>query len=96
MAIARALVNDPAVILADEPTGNLDTRTSVEVLALLQRLNREGLTIVLVTHELDIAAYASRSLTFRDGRLKGDERAAEPRDAATTLAGLPADDEEAA
>ena len=96
VAIARALVNDPAVILADEPTGNLDTRTSVEVLALLQRLNREGLTIVLVTHELDIAAYASRSLTFRDGRLKGDERAAEPRDAATTLAGLPADDEEAA
>src|SRR6058998_391876 len=96
VAIARALVTDPAVLLADEPTGNLDTRTSVEVLALLQRLNREGLTIVLVTHELDIAAYASRSLTFRDGRLKGDERAAEPRDAATTLAGLPADDEEAA
>jgi putative ABC transport system ATP-binding protein len=96
VAIARALVNDPAVILADEPTGNLDTRTSVEVLALLQRLNREGLTIVLVTHELDIAAYASRSLTFRDGRLRGDERAAEPRDAAATLVELPADDEEAA
>jgi putative ABC transport system ATP-binding protein len=96
VAIARALVNDPAVILADEPTGNLDTRTSVEVLALLQHLNREGLTIVLVTHELDIAAYASRSLTFRDGRLRGDERAAEPRDAAATLAELPADDEEAA
>jgi len=96
VAIARALVNDPAVILADEPTGNLDTRTSVEVLALLQRLNREGLTIVLVTHELDIAAYASRSLTFRDGRLRSDERAAEPRDAAAALAELPADDEEAA
>jgi putative ABC transport system ATP-binding protein len=96
VAIARALVNDPAVILADEPTGNLDTRTSVEVLALLQRLNREGLTIVLVTHELDIAAYASRSLTFRDGRLRSDEPAAEPRDAAATLAELPADDEEAA
>jgi putative ABC transport system ATP-binding protein len=96
VAIARALVNDPAVILADEPTGNLDTRTSVEVLALLQRLNREGLTIVLVTHELDIAAYASRSLTFRDGRLRSDERAVEPRDAAATLAELPADDEEAA
>jgi putative ABC transport system ATP-binding protein len=96
VAIARALVNDPAVILADEPTGNLDSRTSVEVLALLQRLNREGLTIVLVTHELDIAAYASRSLTFRDGRLRSDEPAAEPRDAAATLAELPADDEEAA
>jgi putative ABC transport system ATP-binding protein len=96
VAIARALVNDPAVILADEPTGNLDTRTSVEVLALLQRLNREGLTIVLVTHELDIAAYASRSLTFRDGRLRSDERTVEPRDAAATLAELPADDEAAA
>jgi len=96
VAIARALVNDPAVILADEPTGNLDTRTSVEVLALLQRLNREGLTIVLVTHELDIAAYARRSLIFRDGRLRSDERAVQPRDAAATLAELPADDEEAA
>jgi putative ABC transport system ATP-binding protein len=96
VAIARALVNDPAVILADEPTGNLDTRTSVEVLALLQRLNREGLTIVLVTHEFDIAAYARRSLTFRDGRLKNDERAAEPRDAAATLAELPAEEEDAA
>jgi putative ABC transport system ATP-binding protein len=96
VAIARALVNDPAVILADEPTGNLDTRTSVEVLALLQRLNREGLTIVLVTHELDIAAYASRSLTFRDGRLRGDQYESTPRDAVATLAQLPADEEEAA
>src|SRR3989441_3610863 len=96
VAIARALVNDPAVILADEPTGNLDTRTSVEVLALLQRLNRDGLTIVLVTHELDIAAYASRSLTFRDGRLKNDDRTAKPRDAAATLAELPAEEEDAA
>src|SRR5207244_12407515 len=68
VAIARALVNDPAMILADEPTGNLDTRTSVEVLALLQGLNRAGLTIVLVTHEPDIATYARRHLTFRDGR----------------------------
>jgi putative ABC transport system ATP-binding protein len=96
VAIARVLAGDPKLILADEPTGNLDTRTSVEVLALLQRLNREGLTIVLVTHEHDIAAYASRSLTFRDGRLRGDERAAEPRDAVAMLAELPADDEEAA
>jgi putative ABC transport system ATP-binding protein len=89
VAIARSLVNDPAVVLADEPTGNLDTRTSVEILALLQRLNREGLTIVLVTHELDIATYASRTLLFRDGRLLSDQRAAAPVDAAGTLARLP-------
>jgi putative ABC transport system ATP-binding protein len=95
VAIARALVNDPAVVLADEPTGNLDTRTSVELLALLQSLNREGLTIVLVTHEPDIAAYASRVLSFRDGRLRSDERVAAPRDAATALASTP-DEEEAA
>ena len=85
VAIARALVNSPSVMLADEPTGNLDTRTSVEILALLQRLNREGLTIVLVTHEPDIAAYASRVLTFRDGRLLSDVRVPAPRDAVTTL-----------
>jgi len=88
VAIARALVNDPSVILADEPTGNLDTQTSVEILALLQRLNREGLTIVLVTHEPDIAAYASRVLTFRDGRLLRDEPVASPRDAAEARAVL--------
>jgi putative ABC transport system ATP-binding protein len=93
VAIARSLVNEPAVILADEPTGNLDTRTSVEILALLQRLNREGLTIVLVTHEPDIAAYASRVLGFRDGRLLTDERSAAPQDAAATLAGLPTEEE---
>jgi putative ABC transport system ATP-binding protein len=92
VAIARALVNDPAVILADEPTGNLDTRTSVEILALLQRLNREGITIILVTHEPDIATFASRALTFRDGRLLRDERVA-PVDAAAALASMPADAE---
>jgi putative ABC transport system ATP-binding protein len=96
VAIARALVNEPAVILADEPTGNLDTRTSVEVLALLQTLNRQGLTIVLVTHEPDIAAYASRHLVFRDGRLRSDEAVASPRDAAAALDALPADEEDAA
>jgi putative ABC transport system ATP-binding protein len=88
VAIARALVNDPAVILADEPTGNLDTRTSAEIIALLQRLNRDGLTIVLVTHEPDIATFASRHLVFRDGRLMSDERIA-PQDAAAVLATLP-------
>jgi putative ABC transport system ATP-binding protein len=93
VAIARSLVNEPAVILADEPTGNLDTRTSVEILALLQRLNRAGLTIVLVTHEPDIATFASRVLVFRDGRLLSDERQATPQDAAATLAALPADED---
>ncbi len=96
VAIARALVNDPAMILADEPTGNLDTRTSVEVLALLQRLNRAGLTIVLVTHEPDIATYAGRHLSFRDGRLKTDVRVAAPVDAAAALTSLPREDEDAA
>ena len=85
VAIARALVNDPAVILADEPTGNLDTRTSFEILGLLQRLNRDGLTIVLVTHEPDVAACAGRILGFRDGRLRRDEVVAAPVDAAATL-----------
>jgi putative ABC transport system ATP-binding protein len=93
VAIARALVNDPAVVLADEPTGNLDTRTSVEILALLQRLNREGLTLVLVTHEPDIAAFAGRVLLFRDGRLLGDERRVTPQDAAAALSALPAEEE---
>jgi putative ABC transport system ATP-binding protein len=93
VAIARSLENEPAVILADEPTGNLDTRTSVEILALLQRLNREGLTIVLVTHEPDIASYAGRVMVFRDGRLLSDERKPAPLDAAATLAALPVDEE---
>jgi len=95
VAIARALVNNPAVILADEPTGNLDSRTRVEVLTLLQRLNREGLTIVLVTHEADIAAYAGRILSFKDGRLRADERVAAPLDAARVLAALPAEEDAA-
>ena len=86
VAIARALVNDPAVVLADEPTGNLDTRTSMEILALLQRLNEAGLTIVLVTHEPDIAMHAGRTLTFRDGRLLRDDPVSSPRDAAAQLA----------
>jgi putative ABC transport system ATP-binding protein len=95
VAIARALVNDPAVILADEPTGNLDTRTSVELLALLQKLNRQGLTIVLVTHEPDIATYASRRLLFRDGRLRTDE-CITALDAAEALKTLPEEEEEEA
>src|SRR5213083_657405 len=86
VAIARALINDPTVLLADEPTGNLDTRTSVEILVLLQQLNRQGITIVLVTHEPDSAAFASRVLTLRDGRLLRDEPVRSPRDAARARA----------
>ncbi len=72
VAIARALVNHPSILLADEPTGNLDSRTSVEIMELFQRLNDEGLTIVLVTHEHDIADFAKRTIVFRDGRIRRD------------------------
>ncbi len=74
VAIARALVNPPRVILADEPTGNLDSRTSVEVMALFQELGRAGITVVLVTHEPDIAEFASRIVEVKDGRILSDER----------------------
>ena len=74
VAIARALVNEPKLILADEPTGALDSTTSVEVMALLQSLNRAGISIVLVTHEHDVAAFASRLITFRDGHVVSDTR----------------------
>ena len=74
VAIARALVGEPRVILADEPTGNLDSRTSVEVMKLFQELGRSGITVVLVTHEPDIAQYASRVIHMRDGRVLSDER----------------------
>jgi putative ABC transport system ATP-binding protein len=69
VAIARALVNDPAIILADEPTGNLDSRTTIDVLALFQELNDNGITIVLVTHEADVAEHASRVIEMQDGRI---------------------------
>jgi putative ABC transport system ATP-binding protein len=84
VAIARALVNDPVLILADEPTGALDSRTSVEVMALLQQLNRAGMTVLLVTHEHDVAAFAERVLTFRDGCVVSDTRQS-PRDAEAML-----------
>jgi putative ABC transport system ATP-binding protein len=85
VAIARALVNDPKLILADEPTGALDSSTSIEVMALLQQLNRNGITVVVVTHEHDIAEFASRLLSFRDGKLIADVPNV-PRDAAAQLA----------
>lgn len=74
VAIARALVNDPAVILADEPTGNLDTGTSAHIMSLFASLNAEGKTVILVTHEPEVAGYAKRILRMRDGRLVGEER----------------------
>ncbi len=88
VAIARALVNEPPLILADEPTGALDTRTSLELMALFQELNEAGITLVLVTHEADIAAFAKRLLVFRDGLLVEDRRVAAPRRAADRLAEL--------
>ena len=85
VAIARALVNNPVLILADEPTGALDTRTSFELMGLLQQLNRDGMTVVLVTHEHDIATFASRIIGFRDGHVVDDQRVAQPADAQTLL-----------
>ena len=79
VAIARALINEPKLLLADEPTGNLDTRTSEEVMGVFQRLNDEGKTIVLITHEPDIAQYAKRVVVFRDGRLVEDREVASRR-----------------
>ncbi|NLK86049.1 MAG: ABC transporter ATP-binding protein [Clostridiaceae bacterium] len=81
VAIARALVNNPAIILADEPTGNLDTASGEDIMAVFQELNREGVTIVLVTHEQDIAEHTKRIIRFRDGFLISDERVAKPIDA---------------
>jgi putative ABC transport system ATP-binding protein len=82
VAIARALVNEPKLLLADEPTGNLDTRTSEEVMGVFQQLNDQGKTIVLITHEPDIAEYAKRIVVFRDGKLVEDRPVAARRAAA--------------
>jgi putative ABC transport system ATP-binding protein len=73
VAIARALVNEPTLLLADEPTGNLDTQTSMEIMGIFQTLNEQGITIVMVTHELDIARYSRRTVVMRDGRIVTDQ-----------------------
>jgi putative ABC transport system ATP-binding protein len=89
VAIARALVNQPSILLADEPTGNLDSRTSVEIMQIFQDLNDQGLTVVLVTHEADIAHYAKRSIVFRDGKIRRDEAVMNRPRAAEVLRTLP-------
>ena len=94
VAIARALVNRPAILLADEPTGNLDSRTSVEIMELFQKLNDNGLTIVLVTHEPDISQFAKRTIVFRDGRIRRDEAVKNRPVAADVLRSMPAVDDD--
>jgi len=88
VAIARALVNKPSIILADEPTGNLDSHTSVEVMSVFQELNDQGITIILVTHEEDISTYSKRIVEMRDGRIRKDHPVEQRLDAKTVLATL--------
>ncbi|GLU45309.1 ABC transporter ATP-binding protein [Allomuricauda sp. NBRC 101325] len=94
VAIARSLVNDPVIILADEATGNLDTRTSYEIMSLFQELNRKGKTIAFVTHEPDIAEFSGRTVILKDGHIIKDEINTDINDAARELAALPKEDHE--
>jgi putative ABC transport system ATP-binding protein len=94
VAIARAIVNNPDLILADEPTGALDTRTGIEIMALFQKLNRDGMTIVLVTHEPEIIRFAKRILRFRDGCVISDEKVESPSDAEKLLTEMPVEQED--
>lgn len=92
VAIARALVNDPVIILADEATGNLDTRTSFSILVLFQELHARGRTIIFVTHNPDLAAYSSRNIVLRDGRIVSDILNPSPESAKAIYESLPRDD----
>ena len=92
VAIARAMVTDPVIILADEPTGNLDHRNGLEILALFQRLNADGRTIVMITHDREVAEYADRVLVLRDGRIEENRAISEPRNAEEELRALPAEE----
>jgi len=94
VAIARALVSDPVIVLGDEPTGNLDTRTSEEIMVMFQDLHAEGKTVVIVTHEEDIARHAERIVRFRDGHIVSDEPVENRADAHEMLASLPVEEEE--
>ncbi len=94
VAIARALINDPSILLADEPTGNLDSRTSVEVMGIFQQLNAKGITVILVTHEPDIAQFAKRHIVFRDGKIRSDRLNSNPKIASELIRQLPEIDEE--
>jgi putative ABC transport system ATP-binding protein len=96
VAIARALVNSPAILLADEPTGNLDSRTSVEIMDIFQDLNDEGITTLMVTHEPDIAAYAKRTVIFKDGTIRMDQMNAQRSIAREVLPTLPSVESELA
>jgi putative ABC transport system ATP-binding protein len=93
VAIARALINKPEMLLADEPTGNLDSRTSVEIMGLFQDLNENGITIIMVTHESDIASYARRNVVMRDGLVQSDRAVSQPLDAKTEAQKLMSVDE---
>lgn len=88
VAIARALANDPPIILADEPTGNLDSRSSIEIMEIFQRLNKEGNTVIIVTHEPEIADFTNRIVVFRDGEILKDEINPTPKSPAAILAEL--------
>src|SRR6266513_1072037 len=91
-AIARALINEPEILLADEPTGNLDSRTSIEIMAIFQQLNERGITIIMVTHEQDIAAYARRNVIMRDGLILDDHAVLQPANATEHLQHVPETD----